>query len=325
MLPSAKRRLWLLAASVLLLTGCPKSQGQPVVTARAVGAPAVVAPTVVAPRAAAVGASFVMFSDAQQAPVIDKVTRGGPRERAWVRERIRALSPELILFGGDAVGFGTYKPFWDEFRRDYGDMTIYPVIGNHDLMGPNRRALEYFFGTFPHLQGARWYKVRFGPVQVLMLDSNRGSLGKELWAAQLRWLDAELEAARTDQSVRLVMLVSHYPPMSTSSGGGKAHVFSDFYGRASANPKFKLYLSGHHHCYQHIVHSERHVLVAGGGGGPLYYHQSGALPADARLAAKHYAHHVVRGVVEQDRLRVEVHTVGEKGGWTVPEVFYVPL
>ena len=313
MRPSAKRWLWLLAASLLLLTGCPRSQVQPV-------AP----PTIVVPRTAPVGASFVMFSDAQQAPVVDAFMRGGPKERRWVRERIRSLSPDLILFGGDAVGFGTYKPFWNEFRRDYADMTIYPVIGNHDMMGPNKRALEYFFGTFPHLHGARWYEVRLGPVLVLMLDSNRGSLGK-LWESQLQWLDTELEASRNDRSVGLVVLLSHYPPLSTSSGGGQAYVWRELYQRAVANPKFKLYLCGHHHAYQHIVDGERHVLVAGGGGGPLYYHQSGTLPGSARLVTKQYAHHVVRGVVEKERLRVEIHTVGTKGDWQVSEVFYIPL
>jgi hypothetical protein len=41
--------------------------------------------------------------------------------------------------------------------------------------------------------------------------------------------------------------------MSTSSGGGKSHVLRELYARAVVHPKFKLFLSGHHQAYQHIV------------------------------------------------------------------------
>jgi hypothetical protein len=265
-----------------------------------------------------------MFADAQQFPVVNAFARGGPRERRLVRERIRALSPNLILFGGDAVGYGTYEPFWEEFTHDYSGMTLYPVIGNHDLYGSDDVALEYYFTAFPHLHGARWYDLRFGRLLILMLDSNRDNLSDTLWNTQVQWLDSKLEVARNDPSVGLVVLISHHPPMSTSSGGGKYSALAAFYGHAAKNPKFKLYLCGHHHAYQHIVEGDHHVLVSGGGGGPLYYRQTGTLPGSARLVAGKNAHHVLRGVLEETRLRVEMHQLGVEGGWTIPEVFMIP-
>ena len=306
--------VWLLCAFLVLLTGCWGNHVQPLVPAA----------TVVPPKGS-VGDSFVMFSDAQQFPIVNAFARGGPRERRLVRERIRALSPDLILYGGDAVGYGTYEPFWEEFSHDYAGMTMYPVIGNHDLYGSDERALEYFFTAFPHLHGARWYDLRFGPMLILLLDSNRDNLGDKLWETEQQWLDRQLEMARDDRTVGLVVLISHHPPMSTSSGGGKRSVLEAFYNRAAANPKFKLHLCGHHHAYQHIVDGERHVLVAGGGGGPLYYRQNGTLPGSARMVTGKNAHHVVRGVLEKDRLRVEMHELGAAGGWTIPEVFVIPL
>jgi 3',5'-cyclic AMP phosphodiesterase CpdA len=278
--------------------------------------------TVPLPRGS-VGASFVMVSDTQQAPIVNAFMRGGPRERRQVRERIRALAPDVILHAGDAVGLGGVKRFWKGFRRAYAGMKLYPVLGNHDLMGPNRTALRHYFETFPHLRGARWYRVRLGPVVILMLDSNRRSLGPR-WAEQLAWLDQELAATRHDRTVGLVALLSHHPPLSTSRGGSQT-VLRELYARAAAYPRFRLHLSGHHHAYQHLQDGDRHVLVAGGGGGPLFHHPGGALPAPVRLVTKHYAHHVVRGVLEADRLRVEVHLLGQQGGWTVPEGFHIPL
>lgn len=129
-------RGWAAASLVLLITACGGTAVEPLVPTSSIAAPR-----------GALGDSFVMFSDAQQFPVVNAVAQGGPSERERVREGIRKLAPQLILYGGDAVGFGTYKPFWKEFSRDYRGFTVYPVVGNHDLYGSDDNALAYYFSV----------------------------------------------------------------------------------------------------------------------------------------------------------------------------------
>ena len=266
-----------------------------------------------------------MFSDAQQFPVVNAFAKGGPHEREMVRDAIRKLAPDLILYGGDAVGFGTYKPFWEEFSRDYRGFTLYPVIGNHDLYGSDETALDYYFSLFPHLDHHRWYDVTFGPVLFVLLDSNRGNMTDAEWDAQSAWLEQELARADASPAVRMVALMSHHPPLSVSSGGGIELVRTTFYERARQHAKFCLYLSGHHHAYQHIVDGKRQVLVAGGGGGPLFFSAGTPLPGDARLVKSAVAQHVVRGVLGENDLRLEVYAFGADNAWALFDVFDIPF
>jgi hypothetical protein len=267
-----------------------------------------------------VGDSFVAFADAQQFPGATWFLPGGPRERRLVRKKIRELAPELLLFGGDAVAWGAWGCFWEQFSHDYKGMEIFPVIGNHDLMGDGDVGLDYYFTTFPQLHGSRWYPVTFGPLRILMLDSNYDKMGEMLWKRQMAWLDDQLEKAEKDPKIGLVGIITHHPAYSAIVGRGWHEVITDIYPRAARHPKYRFHFSGHYHLYQHLIEDDyRHYFVIGGGGGPLYCGGSRDLPPNVHLVAAACNHHVVRAELEKDALRLETHIMSRDGDWEIQE------
>ncbi len=274
--------------------------------------------------AAPAAETFVVFSDTQQMPGIDWVTKGGTKERRQLRDRIFARRPDYVIHAGDVVGVGSVKAYWNYFRREFAGMRIWPVIGNHDLHGPDRPGLKNYFDAFPHLAGRRWYELKVGAVLFLMLDSNKKNMSGEEWQRQGRWLKEQLDRAAGDPAVRAVALVLHYPPLSLQKFAEGDAVKKDLYDLAAKYPKFRLCFSGHHHAYQHIEDGERHVFVAGGGGAPLHLQDDGALPEYARLARKKAVHHLIFGRVEPDHVALEVQEL-ENGSWTSAEMIRVPF
>ncbi|WP_049562732.1 metallophosphoesterase family protein [Nonomuraea sp. SBT364] len=119
------------------------------------------------------------------------------RNLAVVKER----SPDAVLFTGDLVQGGGYQPGWDEFFRHTagaaGDLLtgvpIIPAFGNWESFGAinggygtpadrspvvrSRAKFHAYFdapenGTPEHRDN--YYRVDYGPVTVLTLDSNNG-------------------------------------------------------------------------------------------------------------------------------------------------------
>jgi 3',5'-cyclic AMP phosphodiesterase CpdA len=113
---------------------------------------------------------------------------------------IAARQPDFIAIAGDLVEIGGEQRDWDEFWRhnagDYNDIAsttpIFPALGNHDNYGgPDklgrfstagvRRALAKFRTYFevPDNGGnkahrGRYYRVDYGPVTLITLDSSNG-------------------------------------------------------------------------------------------------------------------------------------------------------
>ncbi|SDS37130.1 metallophosphoesterase [Jiangella sp. DSM 45060] len=114
---------------------------------------------------------------------------------------IEQRSPDAVLFTGDLVQGGGYQPGWDEFFRstagDGGDLLtsvpILPAFGNWESFGAlnggygtpddrspvvrSRAKFHAYFdgpanGTPAHQDN--YYRVDYGPVTVLTLDSNNG-------------------------------------------------------------------------------------------------------------------------------------------------------
>ncbi|WP_147392219.1 T9SS type A sorting domain-containing protein [Algoriphagus lacus] len=117
---------------------------------------------------------------------------------------INNRAPEFILMPGDLVQGGGYQPAWDEFFRHMAGevgkgLSIYPIIpalGNWESFGATNggygindkgdylprlgreRFHEYFeTPTTDPLQKHRqsYYRVDYGPITILTLDSNNGN------------------------------------------------------------------------------------------------------------------------------------------------------
>lgn len=133
-----------------------------------------------------------------------RVLRYPLTEDEGLRRNLAAIeqrSPDAVLFTGDLVQGGGYQPGWDEFFRstagDGGDLLtsvpILPAFGNWESFGAlnggygtpddrgpvvrSRAKFHAYFdapanGTPAHRDN--YYRVDYGPVTVLTLDSNNG-------------------------------------------------------------------------------------------------------------------------------------------------------
>lgn len=129
-----------------------------------------------------------------------------------VIEALNALDvrPDLVLATGDLVNYGTAKEY-ATLREILSRIRepLFVIPGNHD----ERRALVAAFPDHNYLprRGERLaYGIDWGGRRLVGLDSvipgeDKGALGE----AQLRWLDAELEA----HAERPTLIFLHHPPI----------------------------------------------------------------------------------------------------------------
>jgi tartrate-resistant acid phosphatase type 5 len=186
---------------------------------------------------------------------------------------------DAALVCGDNFKVRLTGPDDPQFRKGFEEMydakalnmPFYAVLGNHDYeYGAAAAELEHRT-TRPASRWkmpAHWYRLEFPMaeplVTVLMLDSNRESVGKEQWQAQLRWLEEEL--AKPRKSVWLLCLAHH--PLFSDGQHGDASALHSAWGRLLKKYKVDFYLSGHDHVLQHLQLPDwpSTFIVSGGGG-----------------------------------------------------------
>lgn len=148
----------------------------------------------------------------------------------------------------EAAVFGPYGPVLD------GGTELVAALGNHDVR---------FMDGEPQMQAlgmpGRWYAKRFGPLEVVVLDSTRTADPE-----QVAWLEHTLEA--TDAPWRVV--IQHHPPFSAGQHG--SHEPS----QRSIVPLLERYgvdlvLAGHDHDYQRSAPQNGIVYVVSGGASTL--------------------------------------------------------
>jgi hypothetical protein len=218
------------------------------------------------------------------------------------------------------VGAGSYRQlhqwFFDIYRGWLGSRPMFPSIGNHDdeasragpyrdlfVLPPNGASL-----AFPD-HAERFYSFDYGPVHVVVLDTELAFQDVARRQDQLAWLADDL--ARTSQPWKIA--VFHRSPFSAGGEHG-----SDLTVRGELTPIFETYgvalaLSGHEHDYERTVPWQQTTggkpvtyIVAGGGGAPLY-------PAGvaAWTAASRSAFHYLRATAST--CTIDVEAVGLDG------------
>jgi 3',5'-cyclic AMP phosphodiesterase CpdA len=128
------------------------------------------------------------------------------------------------------------------------------ALGNHDVLSEDLAALLDALGA-----PGRWYSERFGPVQVVVLDSNRATDPR-----QRAWLEETLAGGEVPWTIAVL----HHPPYSAGSHG------SDEASRAAFAPLFERYgvqlvLAGHDHDYQRTRPIGGVTYVVSGGAATL--------------------------------------------------------
>ena len=129
------------------------------------------------------------------------------------------------------------------------------MLGNHDIRTGNGDPQVAYA---PFGMKGRWYSLRQGPVEFIMLDTKMNAR----WQQQLPWLRRTLAASTAPWKV----VVGHHPIYSSGLYGDDPAAI------ARLTPLFRqygvqLYINGHEHHYERstVIEGTTYLQVGGGG------------------------------------------------------------
>jgi 3',5'-cyclic AMP phosphodiesterase CpdA len=221
-------------------------------------------------------AQLVVLGDLQRTSVLEAWRERNPRERKLILEAVAAVAPDLVAFTGDLVFDGGSDDHWDEFERLSAPIRKRKIpaitaFGNHEYWRGRGAAERNVFRRFPRLEGRHWYEIDFGPLRLVVVDSNDKQLSKAEWQAQRSWYERTLRAADESETTRGVFVLMHHPPYTNSKvTHDEQHVQDAFEPEFMAREKTLAFLTGHVHSYERFVRRGKTFVVSGGGGGPRH-------------------------------------------------------
>lgn len=199
-----------------------------------------------------------------------------------MEEPINALTrhaPDLVIHGGDITydssPFDSWNTFMAMFQPLLRSAATHFIVGNHEFESQNE--IEVQFDRLFARQGesgskGRYHAIRYGGVVFLILDSESREEAdiRTEGSEQLQWLDAQLEAANDDPSVREIVVAFHRPTYTLSK-----HSPGNTDWREQLHDRFlvhgvRLVLNGHVHAFEHFEVEGVNYVVDGGGGALLY-------------------------------------------------------
>jgi len=198
------------------------------------------------------------------------------RERKLIIDEITRREPAFVIHLGDLTTRGCSEKHWQEFdeiHKEFREITIpyFPILGNHEFYGNDKRALWNYFGRYPYLDKRRWYSFIWKNAGFILFDSNFSSLTKEQVEEQSRWYLSELERFNKDETVGSIMVCCHQPPFTNSRViHPKKEVNVSFVDPFLQRQKTRLFCSGHSHSYERFQMDGKFFIVSGGGGGPRH-------------------------------------------------------
>jgi hypothetical protein len=263
---------------------------------------------------------FVAFGDTRFTDPANTQAANAAVRHAMV-DAIDRAHPDFVSFGGDIVFIGGDGGDWKVYDRETSiwhehNLTMFPVIGNHELKGSESSGLASYFEHFPVLQGNRYYSVRAGNALLLNLDSSQ----PEASGPQGSWLSEELETLPSD--VGFVFFVLHHPPLTTSAEGVRppeaelAKMIESYQQHVRA--RFVV-LSAHVHNYER--HERKGVLYLVSGGGGAHAKIIERSPDDP-FQSHEVNYHYLSLAVSQDQLSVTMNRLDVNGAqqtWTQPD------
>jgi large repetitive protein len=183
-----------------------------------------------------------------------------------------AEDPDIVLFTGDMVEFGTLQAEWDAWLDASGDvLTRRPLIaahGNHEFLAASYFAQWMFPGN------EQWFEVQYGPLQLVVLNDT---------VAATSDLDRQAEFQREAFSASTApwrVAMHHQSAYSACTRHGSSERVRETWGPVWDEAGVNLVLAGHNHIYERSVPilGDREVapgegavhLVCGGAGADLY-------------------------------------------------------
>ncbi len=219
---------------------------------------------------------FIVVGDTQGTSHWEFWREKNDRERRLIIDEVTGRGPAFVVHLGDLTTRGGSKKHWEEFDDMHKEfrknkISYLPVLGNHDFCGGNQKALQNWFGRFPHLDQRRWYSFSWKKIAFIMVDSNFSTMTKEQIRVQTEWFQNQLQTFDGNRAIDFIIVCSHEPPFTNSRViRPNKDVESVF-----ANPflqiqKAGVFFSGHSHSYERFKVHDKFFVVCGGGGGPRH-------------------------------------------------------
>ena len=252
----------------------------------------------------------------------------GSPEQQQIAAMLAGESFDFALHGGDiaygntgGTGEATYQTMDSWFFSMYASWLrsrpMFPSIGNHDSRAANgdgRPYLDLFVlpahgatTTYPD-HAERYYSFDYGPLHIVVLDTELAFQDPARRSAQIAWLEADLTATTQPWKVA----VFHRSPYSAGGEHGSDLTVRAAFGDVFDRLGVQLVISAHEHDY------ERTVPVRGGApahgwhdlhrdrrrGAPLY-------PAATEWWTAYSAsvHHYLKGTATECTLRIDARSI----------------
>jgi 3',5'-cyclic AMP phosphodiesterase CpdA len=105
---------------------------------------------------------FMIVGDTQRTSEWEFWRERNDRERKLIVDEITRREPAFVIHLGDLTTRGSSEKRWQEFDEMHKEfrkkkIPYFPILGNHELYGNDRKALQNYFERFPHLHRRRWY------------------------------------------------------------------------------------------------------------------------------------------------------------------------
>lgn len=219
---------------------------------------------------------FIIVGDTQSTSHWEFWRERNDRERKLIVDEITKRDPAFVIHLGDLTTRGSSEKYWhqfDEMHKEFREKKIpyFPILGNHEFYGDDKKALENYFGRFPHLAKKRWYSFAWKNIGFVLLDSNFSNLTQEQVGEQSRWYLSELEKFQNDTEIDFIIVCSHQPPFTNSRVVRPSkEVQVNFATPFLQFQKTCLFFTGHSHSYERFQTNGKFFIVSGGGGGPRH-------------------------------------------------------
>ncbi len=200
-------------------------------------------------------------------------------QKAWM-----LAAPDLILFSGDAVTFGTFQSEWDDyFTQAEPVLRRVPMLiahGNHDLNAVN------FFSQFAMPGDEAYYGIDYGPMHLTVANDTPSPVS-DLQTIGAAFLEKDFTVS---ESATWKFLLHHRPMYSAAVAHGGDMTILKSWGPIVDQHKIDMVFNGHDHNYERTKPMRAELVkstpaegttyvVAGSAGAPLYTNGNGAWTA----------------------------------------------
>jgi 3',5'-cyclic AMP phosphodiesterase CpdA len=197
---------------------------------------------------------------------------------ARLLQDIGTLKPASVFMLGDVVNLGFDESEWrfmgtliDRLRSE--GIPVHAILGNHDVMFDAAAGEAEFQQRFPSHRRTGYVRI-VDSLAVVLLNSNFGTMDDVALDSQQQWYEQTMTDLARDPGIVAIVVTCHHSPFSNSIlVGSSVQSQERFVTRFLAEPKARLFMSGHAHTFEHFRREGKDFLTIGGGGGlqhPLY-------------------------------------------------------